>query len=127
MVRFDIAGRRLGELEAEVLRQLWEAGTTLTAQEVAARLPGPSRAPTTVLTVLSRLTTKGLVERSSDGQRNLYRAAGDHDQLTAQAIDRLLLAATDRRAVLAHLLSEHADPALLEELAAILPPAPPPP
>lgn len=120
MARFDVAGRRLGELELEVLHQLWAAGAAISGQEVAARLPGAPRAQTTVLTVLARLSAKGLVEVISDGQRNLYRPVGDLDQLTAQAIDRLLAAATDRSAVLAHLLHEHADPQLLEELTAIL-------
>lgn len=126
MPRFEIAGRRLGELEAEVLRRLWAAEKPLTAHDVAARLPGPARAHTTVLTVLSRLTGKGLVERVDTGARNLYRAAGDHDQLTARAIDQLLAAATDRRAVLAHLVNELADPLLVAELDAILHPDPPP-
>lgn len=127
MPRLDIAGRRLGELEAEVLRQLWSAGAPLSAHEVAARLPGPARAHTTVLTVLSRLVDKGLVERVGGRPRTLYRAAGDRDQLTAQAIDRLLSAATDRRAVLAHLVHDLADSDLRGELAELLqPPAPPP-
>lgn len=126
VARFDVAGRRLGELEVEVLRHLWAAATPLTAKEVSARLPGPPRADTTVLTILARLADKGLVERVSDGRRNRYRATGDHDQLTAQAVDRLLTAATDRRAVLAHLLNELADPELLDELATILHRGPPP-
>jgi predicted transcriptional regulator len=126
VARFDVAGRRLGELEVEVLRRLWAAAEPLTAQEVAAGLLGPPRALTTVLTVLSRLTAKGLVQRVDDGPRNRYRAAGDHDQLTAQAIDRLLTAATDRRAVLAHLVGELADAELRAELAALLEADPPP-
>lgn len=126
VVRVEVAGRKLGELEIEIMRQLWAVSQPLTAQEVAARLPGAERAPTTVLTVLARLSDKALVERVNDGRRNLYRAAGDADQLTAQAIDRLLAAATDRRAVLAHLLHDRADPRLVQELAAILAAATPP-
>jgi predicted transcriptional regulator len=73
-----------------------------------------------VVTVLTRLVGKGLVERSGDGRRYRYRPAGDPDQLTAQAIERLLAAAGDRRAVLAHLVSGAQDPGLLADLAAIL-------
>ncbi len=63
---------------------------------------------------------KGLVERAGDGRRYTYRPAGDPDQLTARAIERLLAAAADRRAVLAHLVNGTQDPGLLAELSALL-------
>jgi predicted transcriptional regulator len=120
MKRRNIAGTSLGGLEAELLEQLWAAGEPLGARELAVRLPGPPRSYTTVVTVLTRLVGKGLVERAGDGRRYTYRPAGDRDQLTARAIERLLAAAGDRRAVLAHLVSGAQDPGLLADLAAIL-------
>src|SRR5215472_1022782 len=110
MKRRNIAGTSLGGLEAELLEQLWAAGEPLGARELAVRLPGPPRSYTTVVTVLTRLVGKGLVERAGDGRRYTYRPAGDRDQLTARAIERLLAAAGDRRAVLAHLVSGAQDP-----------------
>ncbi len=120
MQRRNVAGTRLGALEAEVLDQLWAAGEPLGARELTAQLPGPRRAYTTVVTVLTHLIDKGLVRRAGDGRRYLYSPAGDPAQLTARAIETLLAAAADRRAVLAHLIEEAKDPGLLDELAALL-------
>ena len=120
MKRRDIAGTRLGGLEAELMELLWAADEPLGVRELAGLLPGPPRAYTTLVTVLTHLVGKGLVERSGDGRRFTYRPAGDPDQLTARAIERLLEAAGDRRAVLAHLVTGAQDPALLAELAALI-------
>src|SRR5260370_37147305 len=98
MKRRDIAGTRLGGLEAEVRERLWAAGERLGVRELAGLLHGPARASTTIVTVLTHLMDKGLVERAGDGRRYTYRPAGDPDQLTARAIERLLAAAGDRRA-----------------------------
>ena len=120
MKRRDIAGTRLGGLEAELMDLLWAAGEPLGVRELAGLLPGPPRAYTTLVTVLTRLVGKGLVARAGDGRRYTYRPVGDPDQLTARAIERLLEAAGDRRAVLAHLVAGGQDPGLLAELSALL-------
>jgi predicted transcriptional regulator len=120
MKRRDIAGTRLGGLEAELMELLWAAGEPLGVRELAGLLPEPRRASTTIVTVLTHLMDKGLVERAGDGRRYTYRPAGDPDQLTARAIERLLAAAGDRRAVLAHLVNGAQDPGLLAELAALI-------
>jgi predicted transcriptional regulator len=120
MERRDVAGIRLGALESELLELLWAAGQPLGATELARRLPGPPRAYNTVVTVLTRLVGKGLVERDGDGRRFTYRPAGDRDELTARAIEKLLEAATDRRAVLARLVTGAQDLGLRAELAALL-------
>src|SRR5215471_15273465 len=120
MERREVAGTRLGGLEAELMNLLWAASEPLGVRELADRLPGPPRASTTLVTVLTRLVGKGLVERAGDGRRFTYRPAGDPDQLTARAIERLLEAAGDRRAVLAHLVTGTQDAGLLAELAALI-------
>ena len=120
MKRRDIAGTRLGGLEAELMDLLWAAGEPLGVRELAGLLHGPPRASTTIVTVLTHLMAKGLVERAGDGRRYTYRPAGDPAQLTARAIERLLAAAADRRAVLAHLVNGTQDPGLLAELSALI-------
>ena len=120
MKRRDVAGTRLGRLEAELMDLLWAAGEPLGVRELTGLLPGPPRASTTLVTVLTRLMAKGLVERAGDGRRYTYRPAGDPDQLTARAIERLLAAAADRRAVLAHLVTGTQDPGLLAGLSALI-------
>jgi len=119
-VRRSVAGRKVGELEGQVLDQLWAAEGWLSCREVLERLGDRNRAYTTVLTVLSRLVEKGLVERREEGRGHLYRAVGDADELTAQAIGALLAGASDRRAALAHFVEGIEDPDLVEELASVL-------
>jgi len=120
MRRRKIAGTNVGYLEAELLERLWAAAEPVGARELAEQLSGPPRSYNTVVTVLTRMIGKGLVERVGDGRSYRYRPAGDPDELTAQAITRLLDAAGDRRAVLAHLVSDAPDPDLLADLTAIL-------
>lgn len=120
MPRRVVAGRRVGDLENEVLERLWTAADWLSGREVWERLGDESRAYTTVLTILSRLVDKGLVERVERGRGHVYRAAGDRDELTAQAISSLLAATTDPRLALAHFVEGLDDPELVGELAALL-------
>ena len=120
MARRVIAGRKVGELEADVLQRLWALSAPATGKELLARFDDRTIAYTTLMTVLGRLVEKGLAERVPDGRVIRFRAAGDADQLTAQAMGQLLASAHDPRAVLAHLVEDITDPALTAELAAIL-------
>lgn len=120
MPRRLVAGRRVGELENQVLEQLWASRGWLSGREVWEQLGGESRAYTTVMTVLGRLVDKGLVERKEEDRVHLYRAAGDPDELTAHAIRSLLTTTKDPRAALAHFVSDLDDPELLSELASVL-------
>ena len=65
----------LGALEAAVLEALWSAGemTTPAVHEAVGRPRG--LAYTTILTVLQRLTRKGLVSRRGGGRSHVYAAA----------------------------------------------------
>src|SRR5262249_6578881 len=120
MKRRDIAGTRLGGLEAELMDLLWAAGEPLGVRELAGLLPGPPRASTTIVTVLTHLMAKGLVERAGDGRRYTYRPAYDPGQLTSRAFERWLASVTDGLCVQAHQMNGTQDPGLLAELAALL-------
>lgn len=120
MARRLVAGRRVGDLESDVLEQLWVASDWLSGRQVWERLGDESRAYTTVMTVLSHLVDKGLVEREVRGRAHVFRAAGDHDELTAQAISSLLAATNDPRAALAHFVGGLDDRELVAELAELL-------
>jgi predicted transcriptional regulator len=118
MPRRVVAGRRVGDLESEILDVLWSARTSLSGREVQQRLKQDEpRAYTTVMTVLGRLVDKSLVERVDAGRSHLYRAAGDPDELTAQAIRSLLSASAHPRVALAHFVEDLDDPELVAELA----------
>ncbi|HLG67882.1 MAG TPA: BlaI/MecI/CopY family transcriptional regulator [Acidimicrobiales bacterium] len=118
MPRRLVAGRRVGDLESQILDVLWSARTWLSGRDVWERLGDESRAYTTVMTVLGRLVDKALVERVAQGKGHLYRAAGDPDELTAQAIRSLLSATAHPRVALARFVDSLDDPELVAELAA---------
>jgi predicted transcriptional regulator len=115
-----VAGRRVGGLEIQILDELWAADGWVSGRELWERLGDESRAYTTVMTVLGRLVEKELVERVEEGRGHIYRAAGDSDELTAQAIGSLLSATQDPRVALAHFVENLEDPELVAELAAVL-------
>jgi predicted transcriptional regulator len=120
VARRSIAGRRIGDLENEILDVLWSTGTALSGREILERLENGPRAYTTVMTVLGRLVDKSLVERVEEGKVFLYRAAGDVDELTAQAIHSLLSATTHPKVALAHFVDGLDDPELVAELTSVI-------
>ena len=120
MARRLIAGQRVGRLESEVLDRLWQGTTPVSGRELAPMLSPPERAYTTVMTILSRLMAKGLVERELIDGTYRYRAAGTPEELAAQAIERLVASVTDRGAVLAHFVERIEDPSLIDDLRSAL-------
>ncbi len=102
---------RLGDLERVVMDHLWHstAGSLegATVREVLDCFVGEREiAYTTVMTVLDRLSKKGLVTRVRDGRAWRYRPAGSREALTAQTMRRTLeeMDVTDRRTALLHFL-----------------------
>ncbi len=99
------AGRRAaGELEAAVLAVLQDAGAALSPAEVRERIGG-SLAYTTVVTILSRLHAKGVLERHKAGRAYLYAPVADQPGLAARRMARVLDGESDREAVLARFVS----------------------
>jgi predicted transcriptional regulator len=94
-----MAGR--GELERAVVEVLWDADEPLTARAVVDGLPGRELAVTTVLTVLSRLETKGLVRRTRAGRAHSYEAVASREEHTAMLMQQVLDTAADRDVALA--------------------------
>jgi predicted transcriptional regulator len=112
-----VAGYRIGALEAQILECLWKATEPLSVRDVVARLRGRRKAYTTVMTVLTRLHEKGLVERVLAGRAYLYRAAGTPEEIAARKIQEVLRGTGDPKAVLAHLVEGlSGDPELLRTL-----------
>jgi predicted transcriptional regulator len=101
----DAAGRRAaGELEAAVLAVLQAAGAPLSPGEVRDRLGG-GLAYTTVVTILSRLHGKGVLDRRKAGRAFLYTPVDDEPGLAARRMAQMLDAEPDREAVLARFVS----------------------
>ena len=101
----EAAGRRAaGKLEAAVLAVLQAAGSPLSPAEVRDRLGG-NLAYTTVVTILSRLHGKGVLERRKAGRAFLYAPVADQPGLAARRMTQMLDAEPDREAVLARFVS----------------------
>lgn len=89
---------------------LWKAGEPLGAREVLAALGRADLAHTTVLTVLSRLQGKGLVDRSKDGRAHAYRAVRSREEHVAELMREALDAAGDREAALTRFVGSVSGP-----------------
>lgn len=86
---------------------LWNLGVPATANELrdsvaASRGDGAGPAITTVLTILSRLEHKGLVERDREARPHLYVAALTRAGHVADLMHEVLESSSDRNAALAH-------------------------
>src|SRR5215471_10175445 len=100
----DTGRRAAGELEAAVLAVLQAAGSPLSPGEVRDRLGG-DLAYTTVVTILSRLHGKGVLDRRKAGRAFLYAPVADEPGLAARRMAQMLDAEPDREAVLARFVS----------------------
>lgn len=92
----------LGELERSIMERLWATDAALSAYDLVAELATDDRtlAPTTVLTVLSRLENKGFVARERSARPHRYRAAATREDHMAELMHEVLGSAADRVAVL---------------------------
>ena len=110
----------LGDLERAVMDLLWEHPEAITAnslRDLLTQRPSASGdekdsrplAVTTVLTVLSRLEKKGLVERERSSRPHRYRAVTSRADHTADLMLEVLGSAPDREAVLARFIGTVSD------------------
>lgn len=92
----------LGDLERQVMEQLWSAQEPQSVRDVhAALVQDRGLAYTTVMTVLDRLAKKGLVHRKSAGRAYHYVPARSREQLVADVMhDALPGGESDRTAAL---------------------------
>jgi predicted transcriptional regulator len=91
-----------------VLAVLQDAGSALSPAEVRERI-GTGLAYTTVVTILSRLQAKGMLQRSKSGRSYRYAPVADQPGLAARRMARVLDDEPDREAVLARFVSTLSD------------------
>lgn len=94
------SNRGRGDLEAAVLRVLWDSPDPLTSRQVQAAIPDPQPALTTLLTVLDRLRTKGLVARSDGSGPYMFSPTRSESEHTVEAMLTSLTSTSDRQAAL---------------------------
>src|SRR5918996_3585884 len=82
-----------GNLQAEVMRIVWELGDA-TVDDVRAAQPRSRRAAyTTIQTVMNRLLERGLLDRKRRGKAFVYRAKYDESELVARSLRERLAGA----------------------------------
>ncbi|MCK9878242.1 BlaI/MecI/CopY family transcriptional regulator [Frankia sp. Ag45/Mut15] len=97
------AKRPSGDLERSVMRVLQAAGRPLTPREIQP-LVGSDLAYTTVLTIVTRLYDKGLVERERAGRAFAYRPVADEPGLAVRRLHQIIDGEPDREIVLSRFL-----------------------
>lgn len=90
----------LGELERSIMDILWAHAGPLTAREVGRLIADRDLAPTTVMTVLDRLTRKNFLSRTRDGRAWRYEPAASRDAYVAELMLEALDMTGDRSAAL---------------------------
>lgn len=81
----------MGELEARIMDILWASGGWMTPREVQSVLAEETDlAYTTVMTVLSRLWKKGMLERQRDGLAYAYHPVESKEEWTARRMVEML-------------------------------------
>ncbi|MGV9243351.1 BlaI/MecI/CopY family transcriptional regulator [Streptomyces sp. NPDC003710] len=100
--------RANGVREAEILDLLQHAGSALTPGDVTERL-GNELTYSSVVTILTRMHTKGLLTRSARGRAYAYAPVTDDAGFAARRMRTVLEERPDREAVLARFADELSD------------------
>ena len=87
----DGLAKVLGDLEARVMRAVWDLGTPSSARTVHGRVTRHHKVELlTVITVLNKLVAKGLLRRAKRNDLLHYEARFDEDEFLAQASRRVV-------------------------------------
>ena len=114
----------LGDLETDIMEIIWQKGE-LTVRQVYEMLQEKRTiAYTTVMTVMSRLADKGLLQKIKEGNAFLYRAPSTKEEFTRSTLKKVineLMADFSAPAISQFLDSiEDADPEKMEELSRLI-------
>ena len=105
-----MVSRGIGPLEAEVLDVLWDAAGWLTPGEVHDVISvRKGLAYTTIMTVLSNLCEKGVLERRRDGRAFAYHPVQTREERTASTMTSALKAVENRPVVLTEFVGQLSD------------------
>lgn len=114
----------LGDLEMEVLEQLWRLGSGDVRAVHAAQTQGRDNHPNTVQSALERLFRKGLLDREKQSHAYIYTPRLNREELAARLIDETLqrVKGSEPLPMLAAFvdLALGQDPAVLDELEQLL-------
>jgi predicted transcriptional regulator len=111
--------RRLGSLESELMQCLWSADQPVSVREVLACLGRDDLAYTTVMSTLSNLYGKGLLDRHIDGRAYRYTPRESRESYSASLMSDALSASHDPEATLLRLV-DHLTPEQAQALRTVL-------
>ena len=108
----------LTELQLALLRVLWSRGEATVGEVQEALLPERELAATTVATLLSRLSKRGVVRFRTQGRQYIYRAAVTEAEVRQTMADELAeMFEGDVASLVSHLLNARdVDPSDLERV-----------
>ncbi len=81
---------RLGDLQLQILKVLWERHEASVAEVLAALSAHTDLAYTTVATMLRKMEGRGLVAHRTEGRSFLYRASVAADEVSRSMADHLV-------------------------------------
>ncbi|MCL4395680.1 MAG: BlaI/MecI/CopY family transcriptional regulator, partial [Chloroflexi bacterium] len=83
------AKRALGDLEAGIMELMWKCDRA-SVRAIHDRLSDRALAYTTIMTVMSRLATKGLLKKEKEGKQYIYSAALTREEFETSVAKSLL-------------------------------------
>jgi predicted transcriptional regulator len=97
--------RGLGELESAIMERMWATNAPASVRDVLEHLrKDRTLAYTTVMTVMDKLHTKGLLKRKPVGRAYIYEAVSSKEAYTADVMRESLAKSGNRAATLVHFL-----------------------
>jgi len=117
-------GQVLGDLEAEIMECMWDLGSASVRRVHECLQEDRNIAYTTVMTVMTRLAEKGLLDRMQEGRAYIYSPVQSRDAFCTGVIKNVMtgLLGQTGRPVLAHFVEnlDGEDAAELDLLAEII-------
>lgn len=114
----------LGDLEAEIMECMWDQGSATVRDVHECLLERRDIAYTTVMTVMTRLTEKGMLNRRPDGRAYVYVPAESRDAFCVNVVKSVMngLFGSANQPVLAHFVANLSadDQAELDVLAELI-------
>ncbi|SEG91692.1 Predicted transcriptional regulator [Nonomuraea solani] len=97
--------RGLGELESTIMDRMWAIKEPASVRDVLEHLrKDRALAYTTVMTVMDKLHTKGLLKRRPVGRAYIYEAVSSKEAYTAEVMRESLARSGNQAATLVHFL-----------------------
>ncbi len=80
----------LGDLETDIMEILWRKGETSVRQVYEILKRERKIAYTTIMTVMSRLSEKGLLDKFKEGNAFVYRPTSSREQFTQSTLKKVI-------------------------------------